>query len=556
MITFFRNRKVCLKSVSVVIPAYNEANTIGKVIEVVKKTSVVNEIIVVDDGSDDETAKIARDHGVTVISHTTNHGKGEALKTGLQNSKCDVVAFIDGDLNNLNSNQIEKIVKPILDGKADVTKTKFKRRAGRVTELTAKPLLKFFFPELKYEQPLSGQFAATKTFLNKINFEEDYGVDIGIVLDADAQGMRIKEVDIGHIEHEHSSIEGLNLMANEVVRTIINRAVEYGRVSMMDSLGKYIRMSILGLSLTSLGLFSMFFISKISPLVGIALFLVGLCVSIYYFAKFLRRSIKVLAKSDRKSPALKSFLYMHFQILLSGLILMAMIFTLVGSAHISSTGISIQPISSNLVWTNQGIQLDFRGPYTVDSALSQNEIHTLRLPAKAKTTLNLKNGDVIYMENAKYVINDTITGEGTVLRMSEDARRYLSVNVGETISNTDINNKFTKPYIEKNLTNNETGNLTINEGIFILPQDKIGRVVNIYVNNKKVVTTSGIFKNGYYSIYINNNLLSTIYVDNNLSKTISSTYYGENTIKIEIAEQKLTSVAFANSDTGKFLNIS
>ena len=485
LMTFFRNKKYNLKSVSVIIPAYNEAKTIGKVVEVVQKTSIVNEIIVVDDGSSDETAMIAKDHGVTVISHATNLGKGAALKTGFKTSNCDIVAFIDADINNLTSNQIEKIVKPILEGKADITKTKFKRKAGRVTELTAKPLLKFFFPELKYEQPLSGQFAAIKTFLNKIKFEEDYGVDIGIVLDADVRGMRIKEVDIGQLEHVHSTIDGLNVMANEVVRTIINRAVEYGRVSMMDTLGKYIRMSILGLSLTSLGLFSMFFISKISPLFGLALFIIGLIVAVFYTAKFLKRSVKVLAKSDRKSPALKSFLYMHFQILLSGLILMAMIFTFVGSAQISNAGISIQPVSSNLVWSNQGIQLDFRGPYKVDSALSQNEFNTLRMPVKAMSTLDLKNGDVIYMENARYVINDTIDGEDEVLRMSEDARRYLSLNVGEIILDTDIKNKFTKPYIEKNLANAEIGNLTINEGIFLQPQDKVGRVVNVYVNDKK-----------------------------------------------------------------------
>ncbi|MGZ7046856.1 MAG: glycosyltransferase, partial [Methanobacterium sp.] len=229
-------------SVSIVIPAYNESSSVGNIIKIVKKLDIVNEVIVVDDGSTDDTAAIAEKEGAIVIKHATNSGKGAALNTGFKNSKGDIVAFIDADLKNLTSDQVVKIIEPILDGKADITKTKFKRKAGRVTELTAKPLLKFFFPELNYEQPLSGQFAALRSFLNKIKFEEDYGVDVGIVLDADVRGVRIREVDIGKIEHKHSPIKGLNIMANQVVRTIVDRAIEYGRVSMVDTLGKYIRM--------------------------------------------------------------------------------------------------------------------------------------------------------------------------------------------------------------------------------------------------------------------------------------------------------------------------
>ena len=557
LISSVRNKNFTLKSVSVIIPAYNEAETIGKVIEVVQKTSIVNEIIVVDDGSSDKTAQIARNHGVTVISHSTNLGKGSALKTGLKNSKHDIVAFIDADLNNLTSNQIEKIVKPILDGKADITKTKFKRNAGRVTELTAKPLLKFFFPELKYEQPLSGQFAAIKTFLNKIKFEEDYGVDVGIVLDADARGMRIKEVDIGQLEHVHSSIEGLNIMANEVVRTIINKAVEYGRVSMMDTLGKYIRMSILGLSLTSLGIFSVFFINQPpNPGMGIGLFVIGLIIAIIYLIKFLGKSFRVLLKADKKSPAVKSLVYMHFQIFLSGLIILAMIFTFVGSAHINSNGISVQLVSSNLVWDQNGVHLDLRGPYTVDSALTKNEFNTIRMPVQSMNTLGLKNQDSLYINNVKYVVNSTILGEENTLRMSEDARNYLGLNIGEKIQDGDIKTKFSKVYMEKQLVlEKNITNLTLTEGVFVLPEDKIGQIVDIYVNNQKVATTSGVFSNGYYSVYINNIKYDAIYV-NNKNKNREYTFYcGNDGVKIKINGDKLTNSKFPNSETGNFINI-
>ncbi len=559
LITLIRNKGSSTTEmlVSVIIPAFNESNTVQKVIEVVKEMNIVDEVIVVDDGSSDNTAEISKAAGARVIKHNTNLGKGTALQTGLKHSKGDIVAFIDADITNLTSKQIEKIIKPILEGKADITKTKFKRKAGRVTELTAKPLLNFFFPELKFEQPLSGQFAAIKSLIKGIKFEEDYGVDIGIVLDADVRGLRIKEVDIGQLEHTHSSTNGLNKMANQVVRTIVTRAVEYGRVSMMDTLGKYIRMSILGLSLTSLGLFSMFFINKIPLWGGLTLFIVGLVIAIFYTFKLLKKSFKVLSKSDRKSPAVKSFLYMHFQILLSAMILVAMIFTFVGSAHISNDGISIQPVSSNLVWNKQGVQLEFRGPYQVDSALSKNEFNIIRTPAKAMNTLGLKSGDKIYMDNTEYVINETSPGEENVFRMSEDARLYLGLSVGEIILDSDLRKKFSKPYIEKTLSIiDNPGNLTLNEGMFLLSQDKTGRTVNIYVDNKKVAATSGVFDDGYYSIYINNVKYDTIYVDNEGTKAVTSTYWGKNKIKIEIAGQTVTNLKFANSDSGRFLDIS
>ena len=77
------------------------------------------------------------------------------------------MVFLDADLKNLTQTQVRNIVDPILNGEADVTKTKFKRQAGRVTELTAKPLLKFFFPEIKFDQPLSGPVCSEKIILEQ-----------------------------------------------------------------------------------------------------------------------------------------------------------------------------------------------------------------------------------------------------------------------------------------------------------------------------------------------------------------------------------------------------
>lgn len=169
-------------SVSVVIPAFNEEKTVAEVVEAARNSDMVTEVIVVDDGSTDSTAEVAENAGAKVIRHTSNRGKGAALRTGFKHSKGEIVAFVDADLKNMTTEKLEKMIKPILRGKADLTKTRFRRKAGRVTELTAKPLLNFFFPEIKFEQPLSGQFAARRSVLEKMKFEEDYGVDVGIVL--------------------------------------------------------------------------------------------------------------------------------------------------------------------------------------------------------------------------------------------------------------------------------------------------------------------------------------------------------------------------------------
>ena len=140
-----KSSKPKYQKVSVIIPAFNEENTVARVVEVIKKVSCVDEIIVVNDGSSDNTAEEASNAGAIVINHEVNKGKGEALYTGYKNAECDIIAFIDADIHNLTTNKVESMIKPILTGKAEITKTKFARESGRVTELTAKPLLNFFF---------------------------------------------------------------------------------------------------------------------------------------------------------------------------------------------------------------------------------------------------------------------------------------------------------------------------------------------------------------------------------------------------------------------------
>lgn len=544
--------------VSVVIPAYNEEKNVGNVVKTALSCKYVEEVVVVDDGSYDNTHEKAKIAGASIIRHTTNQGKGAALKTGFKHSNGDVVAFIDADLENLTTKQLDNMIKPILEGKADITKTKFKREAGRVTELTAKPLLNFFFPEIKFDQPLSGQFAAKRTALNKIRFEEDYGVDVGIVLDADVQGLHIKEVDIGNIKHQMSSLSDLNSVANEVVRTIVDRAMEYGRVTMMDSMGKFIRMGILGLSLSSLGVFGVFFLRAVPPTIWIIIAIAGMIMAIYYIFKLVKRSINMLIKKEGRTQSLKSFTYMHFPILVSGIILIAMISTLLGAVHVDDGKISIEPNSGNLIiWKNStdNRTFDVRGPYTVDSAL-ENENTSIRMPSEAIATLGLSYGDKLYILGQDYKLIQTRPGEDNTIRIPEKARQGLDVNVGDVITDGNLRKIFNNVHAQKALVTegSKASNITLQEGILIQNTEEKGRQVNIYLDNEKLATTSGMMDNGSYTVYIDGVLVKTIrFSDNSFTKE----YYiewGSHEIKIQIENEVTVDSKFTPSSIGKFLN--
>jgi glycosyltransferase involved in cell wall biosynthesis len=544
-------------TVSVIIPAFNEEKTVAHVVKVVKSLNYIKEVIVVDDGSADQTARVAQEAGAIVINHLKNRGKGAAIKTGFKSSKGDIVVFLDADLQNLTKFQVDNIIKPIMNGEADITKTKFKREAGRVTELTAKPLLNFFFPEIKFDQPLSGQFAAKRSFLNKIKLEDDYGVDVGIVLDADVMGMKVKEVDIGKIDHVLSTLTELNIVATEVVRTIVDRATAYGRITMIDSLGQYIRMEILGLSLASLGIFAIFFIRFVPLSIGLIISGAGVVVALYYIVKILKISYNVFSRSEGNIRNLKTFLKMHSPIIVSGLILLAMITTLLGSVHVDGGKISVEPASRNLIiWNNptNNQTVDVRGPYTVDSAL-ENEFTSIRMPAEALATLELNYGDSIYINNEKYSLNQTRAGEENIMRIPNAARSVMGLNVGDVIRDGDLRNRFNNFYAEKllQLTGNTT-TINITEGVVLENSIENGRTVDIFLNDQKISSSAGVMENGTYTIYVDGTKYKTFTFNENSPNNVYYVTIGSNSYRIEIGNVIGTDMAFANASTGKFLN--
>jgi glucosyl-3-phosphoglycerate synthase len=218
----------CAK-VTVIVPALNESETITSVVQFAHRSPLVDEVIVIDDGSIDGTPELAHAAGARVVT-STMLGKGASMEDGMRVAKNEILVYLDGDLVGLVPDLIERMVHPITENEADFVKSKFTRAAGRVTVLTAKPLLKTYFPELaNFEQPLSGIIAARRSLLQTLRFENDYGVDIGLLIDAAIAKARIAEVDIGHVEHDSQSLEVLGEMATQVARALLDRATRCGR---------------------------------------------------------------------------------------------------------------------------------------------------------------------------------------------------------------------------------------------------------------------------------------------------------------------------------------
>lgn len=214
--------------VSVIIPALNEEATVAQVVRLAKASPNVTEVIVVDDKSFDNTVAIARKEGATVIT-STRLGKGASMKDGVLCAHNPFIVFLDADIITYPEEVVMLLTEPLLKDRADFCKSYFTRQAGRVTELVAKPLLSILYPDFpSFWQPLSGMIAGKKELFEKIQFEEGYGVDIGILIDMYQMGARIEEVSIGHIQNKMQPLEQLGKMSREVASVILKKSKHRG----------------------------------------------------------------------------------------------------------------------------------------------------------------------------------------------------------------------------------------------------------------------------------------------------------------------------------------
>jgi HAD superfamily phosphoserine phosphatase-like hydrolase len=209
--------------VTVIIPALNEEKTIGQVIRQARRNELVNEIIVVDDMSSDNTIAEARKEGARVIT-STHVGKGDSMREGMLMAKNEILVFLEADIPPFDEDVVGMLTAPLIADQADFVKSYFERQSGRIAEILGKPLLETFFPHLlKYRQPLSGMIAGRKSVFQKVEFDNDYGVDIGLLIDLHQVRARIAEVCIGEVENDHQPLHMLGRMAKQIAGAIFKR---------------------------------------------------------------------------------------------------------------------------------------------------------------------------------------------------------------------------------------------------------------------------------------------------------------------------------------------
>lgn len=222
------NVPTIFENFSAVVPSYNENPRFVRVVMELLKIPQMGELIFVDDGSTDDTEEVIKqfeiDKRFIYIKLNKNKGKGFALKTGVKKAKNEVILFLDADLGNITSQKIFKIVEPVLSDKVDMSRGSFSRARGRVTEFAVKPMMEILFPSIYFDQPISGQICAKKSFLSTVDFTDRYGVDIGILFDAIESGQRIIEVNIGSLVNRKNSAEVVKEMSRQVLETMISKA--------------------------------------------------------------------------------------------------------------------------------------------------------------------------------------------------------------------------------------------------------------------------------------------------------------------------------------------
>ncbi|MBM9620823.1 glucosyl-3-phosphoglycerate synthase [Streptomyces zhihengii] len=230
-------------TVSVVLPALNEEATVGEIVTVIRDelmtdaVPLVDELVVVDSGSTDRTAEVAREAGARVVHRDAIlprlpavPGKGEVLWRSLLATGGDIVCFVDADLREFSADFVSGIVGPLLtEPDVQFVKAMYDRpygnepgQGGRVTELVARPLLNLHWPQLAgFVQPLGGEYAARRTLLEQLPFPVGYGVELGLLVDAlNLVGMdALAQVDVGTRLHRHQDGQALGRMAATIYRT-------------------------------------------------------------------------------------------------------------------------------------------------------------------------------------------------------------------------------------------------------------------------------------------------------------------------------------------------
>lgn len=239
------------RTVNVLLPALNEEETVGGIVRQIRThlmsgpRPLVDEVVVIDSGSSDATARVAREAGARVVTREevlpsipVTTGKGEAMWRGLAATTGEIVVFVDADLRSFDPTYVSGLLGPILtDDSVHLVKAIYERPfvdargswpagGGRVTELVARPLINQHWPELAgVAQPLAGEYAVRRSLIESLPIPCGYGVEFAILVDtAERLGIdAIAQVDLGVRVHRHQDEQRLGVMAAEIWRTALAR---------------------------------------------------------------------------------------------------------------------------------------------------------------------------------------------------------------------------------------------------------------------------------------------------------------------------------------------
>ncbi len=256
-------------TISLALPALNEEKTVGNVIRTIKgalmdRVPLLDEIVLMDSNSSDRTREIAAELGLPVYIHQellpelgSRHGKGEALWKSLLVTKGDILVWIDTDIVNIHPRFIYGLLGPLLLDRRNQFVKGFYRRplrvgnkiqasgGGRVTELTARPLLNLFYPELSgIIQPLSGEYGGRRNLLEQLPFYSGYGVEIGLLIDIfERFGLQsIVQVDLKERIHHNQSLESLSKMSFTIIQAVIHKLERRYDRDFLDEVNKSMKL--------------------------------------------------------------------------------------------------------------------------------------------------------------------------------------------------------------------------------------------------------------------------------------------------------------------------
>ena len=256
-------------TVSLVLPTLDESETVGPIVrravkEMQERYPLLDEILVIDSASTDDTRAIAEAEGARVIQHPdvlTRYGsfvgKGEALWKSLYETSGDIVVWADTDVRNWHARMVYGTLGPLLvEPRLQYVKGYYQRPiveagvlkeggGGRVTELVARPLVNLFFPELSgFIQPLAGEYAGRRSLLEQIPFFTGYAVEIGHLIDAaERAGIEgLGQVDLERRVHRNQELEGLSRMSFVILQAVMKRLEERRRVRLFAELGSTMKL--------------------------------------------------------------------------------------------------------------------------------------------------------------------------------------------------------------------------------------------------------------------------------------------------------------------------